>query len=958
MTTVAIAVGVSRYDSPLYGDLPAAAADARRVEQALTAWGVIPDNIAILLDEQATRKAILNTLRVWTLQRAARDLRLIFFFAGHGARIQESGRPAASALLTYDSDPADRLGTGITLSDLMGALARIRPKEAYLFLDACALRIDQVDNVLPDADVLTTTRSSCLLCMVASGTSPAFESVTTRSGHFTDSILRNLAVLRPTAATSADLIRAVEIDLARRGLPAPETYLIGSFGWPLPREPEKADPKPEGVASSYVPRNDSLALLRDAIVTASAESIWLYDESGSGKTVLARQLCRGSSNSVYSSLPPPGDDAGSDSSVYLAGDIAEQLPHLFPSGRPEVGEPRRTFEVVAARMAGATIAVDHLERATPEGQLALIQALAFPSINVVFIARVLPPPGCSIRVVPCPRLSPDEIHLFAEQYAPNVPLSVDFLSAASRGGVLRLMDFLFDQSNPDAGSSLGALMPAMAKVVAAGGYVDEPLFRQIFGVDARDLARLQALGLLTISGDHVVPHDALIEMRPDRSVPIDTSLVLRHWKEQVNTTPYHLWSCRMLVASCVSLDPTPDVDDALCKAIETIAQVRDWEAIETVAECMTSPNGVTMKAAVLSAEQLVQVQRFWIVDRILDVHRSYNLDIITRARLCLVESERQWWYGNFSTAIRIATEVLQTHPGYELCAAAHVHVGIGHFFIGEWGEAVGHLMQANDPTKANPRTVGWARLILATILGLRGVEIARGRELFYSSIRLLSQVGDDAGLAVAWGNFGEMSWKLRDYRSSLVQLITGYDLAESMGGSSLKIEIARNLVHLQLRLAGEHSADLRRAVDDVRALFDEAMGPTVQMQLWNTIGTVAAYRCDTRGLREAVCRAKRYTRGNDEYHIYTLANSALALALRGKSRAATTRIVQALDLAGDGNNYLAIVQILDDVKCVHEKCGGAALASLLGEARAWLAQFNSRAGSIGLEWFDLLPWSE
>ncbi len=236
--TIAIIIGVSEYSSPLISTLPGAASDARRLEISLTSWGVRRENIKLLTNKKATRREILRAIRVWPLQKSSKSLRLLLFFAGHGSRLRDPGQLPVSVLLPYDTDAADRLGTGITVSDLIAAIKRIRPSETYLFLDACALRVDSLNNIteeLPEKDVLGTTGSSCIFCMVAAGLQSAYEDSTAKAGYFTRSILHHLAQLRKESADCVKLAVDVTADLRRQGLPVPEYYLMGNTnGWPLP----------------------------------------------------------------------------------------------------------------------------------------------------------------------------------------------------------------------------------------------------------------------------------------------------------------------------------------------------------------------------------------------------------------------------------------------------------------------------------------------------------------------------------------------------------------------------------------------------------------------------------------------------------------------------------------------------------------------------------------------------
>lgn len=114
--TLAVVVGVGKYRAPLISDLPGCASDGRRVQQSLIAWGVLRENIKLLLDEEATRKNVLHALRVWPLEIPDPALRMLFFFSGHGRRICESGRPDRSVLLTHDTEVSDMAGTALTLT--------------------------------------------------------------------------------------------------------------------------------------------------------------------------------------------------------------------------------------------------------------------------------------------------------------------------------------------------------------------------------------------------------------------------------------------------------------------------------------------------------------------------------------------------------------------------------------------------------------------------------------------------------------------------------------------------------------------------------------------------------------------------------------------------------------------------------------------------------------------------
>src|ERR1017187_3069233 len=230
--TLAVVIGVSRCESSAFGALPGASADAKRFSRALRTWGLASEDICVLIDEFATRAAILRALRVWPLQGADRNVRIIFFFAGHGDLVEDSANPARSVLIGYDTCPDDRAATGVLLTEVIGGIGRIQPREAYLFIDACRQRIDTLDNPLqlPDKDVVASTSPSarCFFCLLAAGASKAYETRRSARGVFTSVLLRQLAELRKGNGTVATLAARVRDELVARGVNQPEYCAPGT----------------------------------------------------------------------------------------------------------------------------------------------------------------------------------------------------------------------------------------------------------------------------------------------------------------------------------------------------------------------------------------------------------------------------------------------------------------------------------------------------------------------------------------------------------------------------------------------------------------------------------------------------------------------------------------------------------------------------------------------------------
>lgn len=127
-------VGISDYGGRA-NDLAYTAEDAHTVAQALqTGAGMRPDDAVILTDGQATLANVQRAIRE-VGSRAGPDDLFVFFYSGHGGRVERSGPQIT------DPDAMDEtlelFDAGITDDDFSSLLAEIDPGIAMLVLDAC-----------------------------------------------------------------------------------------------------------------------------------------------------------------------------------------------------------------------------------------------------------------------------------------------------------------------------------------------------------------------------------------------------------------------------------------------------------------------------------------------------------------------------------------------------------------------------------------------------------------------------------------------------------------------------------------------------------------------------------------------------------------------------------------------------------------------------------------------------
>ena len=133
----AVVIGIASY--PKISKLPTVVVnDASMVYKVLTDpdyCGYPPENVRLLVDEQATRQEVLESLE----QLAARttpDSTMLLYFSGHAGYLgPKRGGPVY--MLTVDADLSDVANTAITSDEVVAALRQIPARNTAVVLDSC-----------------------------------------------------------------------------------------------------------------------------------------------------------------------------------------------------------------------------------------------------------------------------------------------------------------------------------------------------------------------------------------------------------------------------------------------------------------------------------------------------------------------------------------------------------------------------------------------------------------------------------------------------------------------------------------------------------------------------------------------------------------------------------------------------------------------------------------------------
>ena len=137
--TYALLIGISLYQSPQIPPLQFAHEDAQLFEKHLRSprgGSLPPENITLLVNEQATTAAIRLAFDSFLKAEAGPDDTVLVFFASHGTVDPETRE---GYIVTYDSDPQDLSSTGLPMADLQELVREelSTVKRAQIYVDVC-----------------------------------------------------------------------------------------------------------------------------------------------------------------------------------------------------------------------------------------------------------------------------------------------------------------------------------------------------------------------------------------------------------------------------------------------------------------------------------------------------------------------------------------------------------------------------------------------------------------------------------------------------------------------------------------------------------------------------------------------------------------------------------------------------------------------------------------------------
>ncbi|MBI4247339.1 MAG: caspase family protein, partial [Candidatus Rokubacteria bacterium] len=246
----AVVIGIDQYRNPSIASLRYATADAEAVFRLLTTkGGVKPENARLLLNEQATQRALRQVLGDVLRQKALKDDEVIIYYAGHGTTEPDAGAEGGLAkyLVPWDADPESLFSTAIPMEEVDRVFGRLAARKILLIQDTCfsggaggrtflAKGLARRSLTLTDKFLQELTQKEGRMILTASDINQvSLEDRALRHGVFTHYLLEGLKGAADLDGDRAVTVRELHLFLQRRvhehssGVQTPQLYNIGDM---------------------------------------------------------------------------------------------------------------------------------------------------------------------------------------------------------------------------------------------------------------------------------------------------------------------------------------------------------------------------------------------------------------------------------------------------------------------------------------------------------------------------------------------------------------------------------------------------------------------------------------------------------------------------------------------------------------------------------------------------------
>ncbi len=889
MNTYLLIIGASNYLDENISDLKSVSNDVIRIHSIFTLLGICEKNTHILQGENATKSKIINFIRRNPYEISSEDS-LIIYFAGHGKVITSSGQKKHSILFTYDTLVEDLTDTGIDLDKLIESVYfKMSPKKVSIFIDACEINL----TALPEAvleHIKNNTDSGFSLIAATKGENTFSDG---RGGIFTSCLINGLlASIKEQKNQINDLICFLQNEF-----PVEKEIFHISIGSPIEfcRTIEPSEIKVKSNETKYIIRNDSIiSILLYIYSNYNLSELCLYGNTKMGKTILVLEMANIFPNMVYVDIDVPYTFESTKQSIGVKLlDCLRQL-NKIPIQGYEYDLENIIEYINSLDKSDYYILLDHSERLKncDYDQLASMLA-SCKYIKLVSISRIK---RDGVNSMEFPSFSDSEISSLRNMLDINPLHDIEYYKDKPQE--------LIKETNHNSQYNQEGVNECMRSLCLTGGFLDESDFCELMKINKSDLYVLMEDGSIVMRNNMFVPHDSLYEAcEIDPATYLVNSVGQNYWINQYILKPHLSVSAirAFQILSSSGIEVIKDKEKVVRLLTHSFIDLHKWNEVEQLFPILVHLRMV--REILLVAEEMASISRDYVFsydNEIKSIFKESDYNIWSSSY-----AELLYWKGDFDQSLQISYSLLQnTSLNKLLYSKICLNIAVALFFIGEWENSKKYLEFIVTNKK---RLLGWKKMIIGTILAIRGEDFNGGITSLMSSITLLKKSKDDIGLGIAYCNLGECHSKNTNYSIAKRYLDEGEKIVKITNDYATLMEIKRNQLQNSFLKKSSFDSEAQQYMNELINLLSIVSDKTELMQVYSTLSLASLYSYKIRESKQYCKLARQYSVGNKEYEIYSLLCDALISLV--ESNAVTDDLEKSYQLAYEGDNRLAIFQM-------------------------------------------------
>jgi hypothetical protein len=520
-------------------------------------------------------------------------------------------------------------------------------------------------------------------------------------------------------------------------------------------------------------------------------AIYIYGDSGLGKSYILKQIERDEAHTFYISIPKIEGISYNIALTLLSEQLSISHESKFYNSLD--ADPERHIRFYANIRPYSLLIIDHFDHLDQEDAYKLSEFLNDIPARKLIASRSFCIDIKKEQQYFFPKLTKEDI----EEFISGLLLSTDYNHNSNNlyscNNYIDLLNHIYSHNQINSSNEITINLFEIKKVYKAiaisGGFINRELFAEIFSLNKEIIFLLIAKGLIIEHESFFYPHDTIYnpEMTEDDCSYLKDR-ARYYWKKEILSNHYSSGKAiksYILLLKAFNYNLDNNDTDFYMNLISSLKGRQNTYYLLILYDYFlkTKPE---LSLLVFMCESLIEIGKFHEASKLIALTQKQNVE------LSALSIELLWWKGLFQKCIDASDLLLSEHTQSSVLCSR----GIACFFLGLWDKSSLDLTQVIETAPASALKQRYlSYCVLATTQGIRGTDFFSCVENFMAAIKIAKKIGKLSWIALIYGNIGEILWKANLLEESLDILVTAKHLAYLTGNDALLLEISRNLLH-------------------------------------------------------------------------------------------------------------------------------------------------------------------